>query len=371
MLVLVTGGAGFIGSHTTEALLRNGFEVRILDNLDPKIHPAGKPLHLPAEADFLEGDVRDRIAWEEALEDVSLVFHFAAYQDYLTDFSKYYHVNVVGTSLMYELIVEKGLPVQKIIVASSQAVYGEGKYCCPEHGEHYPSTRSRDCLTRGDWEHSCPICRRILIPHPTDEVKTNPANSYAISKYAQETLSLNLARQYGIPTTALRYSIVQGPRQSFYNAYSGVCRVFCLSSFFGESAIIFEDGNQRRDYVNIEDVVRANMLVLADDRSNYEMYNVGGGIAYTVLEFLSIVEEVSGKKIEIEIGNHFRSGDTRHIVSDISRIRNLGFEPEHSPEKSVADYLSWLEQTRTGVESSVVSDAYRRMKETQVVCSTS
>jgi len=366
MLVLVVGGAGFIGSHTAEALLKEGYRVRILDNLDPKIHPAGKPSHIPDEVHFIEGDVRDRTAWENALEDVSCVYHFAAYQDYLPDFSKFYHVNAAGTALLYEIIVEQNLPVQKVIVASSQAVYGEGKYECPEHGIVYPGNRSAASLRNSIWDHECPECRRILVSQPTDEGRTNPANSYAISKYTQETLSLKLGKQYDIPTTTLRYSIVQGPRQSFYNAYSGLCRVFCLSAFFDEKAIIFEDGNQLRDYVNIGDVVRANLLVLKDDRSNYETYNVGGGRALTVLEFLSTVEKVTEKRLDIESGGHFRSGDTRHIVSDISKIGALGFSPEHTPDKSVLDYLSWLDET--GGESGILTEAYSRMKQSQIVC---
>ncbi|MFQ6103408.1 MAG: NAD-dependent epimerase/dehydratase family protein [Candidatus Glassbacteria bacterium] len=367
MLVLVTGGAGFIGSHTTKALLEAGYDVRILDNLDPKIHPNGKPKDLPEDAHFIEADVRDPDAWVKALDGVSHVLHFAAYQDYLTDFSTFYHVNAVGTALMYEVIIGKKLPVERVIVASSQAVYGEGRYRCPKHGELFPPPRPREKLIRGEWDHACPRCERILTPLQTTELVTNPANSYAISKYTQETLAINLGRQYGIPTTALRYSIVQGPRQSFYNAYSGVCRVFCLSAYFGEKAIVFEDGNQLRDYVNIQDVVKANLLVLNDNGCDYEIYNVGGGGAYTVLEFLSIVEEVSGRKVKVEIGNHFRSGDSRHIVSDISKIRGLGFAPLHSPAKSVEDYLDWLEEC--GGESGIISEAYERMKSSKVVCS--
>jgi dTDP-L-rhamnose 4-epimerase len=366
MIVLVTGGAGFIGSHTAEALLEKGFDVQILDSLDPKIHPGGKPFFLPAGAHLLIGDVRNRRAWEEALEGVSIVFHFAAYQDYLTDFSSFYHVNAVGTALLYELIVEKSLPVEQVVVASSQAVYGEGTYSCPEHGEQFPGPRETRMLARGGWEHTCPACGRILTPVPTDERRVNPASSYAISKLTQETLAMNLGRQYGIPTTAFRYSIVQGPRQSFHNAYSGACRVFCLAAFTGEKAIVFEDGHQLRDYVNIEDVVRANLLALTDERCRGEVFNIGGGRAYTVLEFLSIIAEVSGRRVEVERGGHFRAGDTRHIVSDISKIRTLGWEPRHSPRKSVADYLAWLGET--GGSTGVLSHAYAHMKKSRVVC---
>ncbi len=366
MTILVTGGAGFIGSHTAEALLYEGYRVRVMDNLDPKIHPTGKPAHLSERVQFLEADVRSPEAWEEALEDVSAVYHFTAYQDYLTDFSTFYHVNAVGTALLYETIVAKGLPVEKVVIASSQAVYGEGTYRCRRHGTVHPPPRTREKLSAGSWDHTCPGCGRILEPVPAGEGRVSPANSYAISKHTQETLSLNLGRQYGIPTTALRYSIVQGPRQSFHNAYSGACRVFCLSAHFGEKAIVFEDGDQKRDYVNIEDVVRANLLVLRDRRSDGEVYNVGGVRAYTVLEFLSIVREVSGKDIDFEIGDLYRFGDTRHIISDIGKIGRLGFTPEHTPEKSVRDYLDWLDSEGDG--SGILAQAYERMKSSRVVC---
>lgn len=366
MTILVTGGAGFIGSHTVEALLEEGHGVRVIDSLDPKIHATGKPSYLPDRVPFLEADVRSRAAWEEALEGVTAVFHFAAYQDYLTDFSTFYHVNAVGTALLYETIVARNLPVEKVVIASSQAVYGEGTYRCGEHGTMYPPPRSREQLDAGEWEHSCPSCGRILETVPTDEARTSPANSYAISKYTQETLSLNLGRQYQVPTTALRYSIVQGPRQSFYNAYSGACRVFCLSAHFDEKAIVFEDGGQKRDYINIEDVVRANLLVLADRSSDYEVYNVGGGRAYTVLEFLAIVRQVSGKNIEFEIGDSYRYGDTRHILSDIRKIEKLGFVPKETPEKSVRDYIDWL--CTDGEGSGILEQAYDRMKSSQIVC---
>lgn len=367
MAILVTGGAGFIGSHTSEALLEKGFEVKVLDNLDPKIHPGGKPLFLPEGARLIVGDVRERRAWEEALEGVTSVFHFAAYQDYLSDFSTFYYVNDVGTALLYEIIVGRSLPVERIVVASSQAVYGEGKHACPEHGEQFPPPRKRWNLARGEWEHACPTCGRILTPLPTDETRTNPATSYAISKLTQETLAMSLGRQYGIPTTALRYSIVQGPRQSFHNAYSGACRVFCLAAFSGERAIVFEDGNQLRDYVNIEDVVRANLLAFEEAGCVGEIYNVGGGKAYSVLEFLAIVREVSGREVGVETGSHFRTGDTRHIVSDITKIMKLGWQPHHSPRKSVTDYLAWLGET--GGSAGILSGAYSHMKRSRVVCS--
>ncbi|MDZ7265095.1 MAG: NAD-dependent epimerase/dehydratase family protein, partial [candidate division KSB1 bacterium] len=257
MNCLVTGGAGFIGSHTVDALLARGYRVRILDNLSKPVHLKGKPGYLPADAEFMLGDVRNKDDWEKALQGVDVVFHFAAYQDYLPDFSKFFYVNSMGTALLYEIIVEKRLNIQKVIVASSQAVYGEGKYRCPKCNRiKFPDLRTENDLMNGRWNHRCQDCGATLQAMWTNENRVNPQNQYALSKYSQEQLSLNLGKRYQIPTVCLRYSIVQGPRQSIYNAYSGACRIFSLSLFFDRQPPVYEDGNQVRDFVNIHDVVQ-------------------------------------------------------------------------------------------------------------------
>ena len=259
MKVLVTGGAGFIGSHTVDTLLAKGHKIRIMDSLERSVHLRGKPDYVPDEAEFILGDVRNKADWKIALEGIDLVFHFAAYQDYLTDFSRFFDVNSRGTALLYEVIVEEKLPVEKVIIASSQAVYGEGKYKCSKDGIVYPDPRSLGQLERGEWELRCPKCGGKIKMELTDEARVNPQNQYAISKYSQELIGLALGQRYGIPTVCLRYSIVQGPRQSPYNLYSGALRTFALSTYFKKGSVIYEDGLQLRDYVNIEDAVRANL----------------------------------------------------------------------------------------------------------------
>ena len=365
MKVLVTGGAGFIGSHTVDGLLSRGHSVRILDSLEKPVHLKDKPDYLPEAAEFIQGDVRNRKDLERALEGIDIVFHFAAYQDYLPDFAKFFQVNTVGTALIYELIVEKALPIKKVIVASSQAVYGEGKYRCDKHGIFFPNIRSTEQLERGEWEINCPQCKKAGTPQITDEEIVNPQNQYAISKYTQELIALNLGRRYHIPTTALRYSIVQGPRQSFYNAYSGACRIFCLSAYFDRQPPIYEDGMQLRDYVNIEDVVRANLLVMEDARANYQVFNVGGGKGYTVLEFAKVVAEVFGKQFTPRITGEYRFGDTRHIISSIDKLKALGWELKNSVNKSVSDYLLWLKSQ--AVTEDILDYAEKKMKELNVV----
>jgi len=366
MKCLVTGGAGFIGSHTVDALLERGYSVRILDNLSKPVHLMGKPDYLPEEAEFILGDVRKREDWEKALEGIDVVFHLAAYQDYLPDFSKFFHVNSVGTALLYEIIVEKKLPIKKVIVASSQAVYGEGKYRCPQCNRiKFPGLRMVEDLEKGNWNHHCQDCGTPLQAMWTNENRVNPQNQYALSKYSQEQLSINLGKRYQIPTTCLRYSIVQGPRQSIYNAYSGACRIFCLSLFFDRPIPVYEDGRQVRDFVNIFDVVRANLAVLDSSTSNYQAFNVGGGRTYSVMDFANIVTKVFNKDVEPQVTENYRFGDTRHIFSDISRLKLLGWKSLHSVEDSIAAYVEWLK--RLDRVENILEKAEATMKSLHVV----
>ncbi len=339
---LVTGGAGFIGSHTVDLLLAKGYAVRVLDALTPPVHRDGQvPDYLPADVEFIRGDVRDRRALRQALDGVDVVVHLAAYQDYLTDFSRFFDVNATGTALLYELIVNDHLPVRKVVVASSQSIYGEGKYTCPEHGVQYPSLRSESQLRAGQWDVRCPHCGAVLTPLPTDEAVVNPHNQYAMSKYAQEMIALNLGRRYGIPTVAMRYSITQGPRQSFRNAYSGICRIFVTRMLAGHAPVAYEDGQQLRDYVYVGDVAQANMLVLEDARAAYQVFNVGGGQAVTVLAYGALVAEVLGVDIPVVVPGEYRFGDTRHIVSDITQLQGLGWQPQTPLRQIIAAYAEW------------------------------
>ena len=370
MRVLITGGAGFIGSHTADGLIDIGHTVRILDSLEPRVHRGGVPEYLPPEAEFIKGDVRNRDDLKHSLQGVDAVVHLAAYQDYMTDFSRFFDINSVGTALLYELIVEHNFPIQKIVIASSQAVYGEGPYTCPnpvcgEQGLLWPSARSEAQLEKGQWDILCPGCGYVLHPEVANETHVNPGNSYAISKYTQEMIGFTLGRRYGIPTTAMRYSIVQGPRQSYSNAYSGACRIFSLRMHLGYPPMAYEDGGQLRDYVNIGDVVRANMLVLEHPETDGEVYNVGGGQAVSVLDFARVVIGTFGKDVAPEIPGKYRFGDTRHIVSDISRLSKLGWMPKGDVNLSVRAYVDWL-VIQSDLEDYIAT-ADRTMEQQQVV----
>lgn len=365
MKVLVTGGAGFIGSHTVDLLLEKGCEVRILDSLEPPVHPKAKrPSYVPHDVEFILGNVRNRSDMERSLRGVEVVFHLAAYQGYLTDFSKFAFVNDGGTALLYEIIVNERLPVRKVILGSSQAVYGEGKSECPEHGIQYPLPRPLEQLERGQWEIECPFCRRPLKPLPTDESKVNPHNQYAVSKYSQELYALTLGKRLGIPTIVLRYSITQGARQSFHNAYSGILRIFALRLLNNLPLVIYEDGNQLRDYVGVKDTAKANLLVMESD-ADYEVFNVGGDKAITVLEYAELLKKTAEKDTKLETPGEFRFGDARHIVSDSSKIRRLGWQPETTMEQIIREYLEWAKEQPEVKDFSV--HASRVMKETGVI----
>ena len=366
MHVLVTGGAGFIGSHTVDALLVRGCDVTILDSLEKPVHLKGKPSYIPPSVRFILGDVRKRDDLLNALDGVQAVYHFAAYQDYLPDFSKFFHVNSVGTALIYELIVEKKLPVRKVIVASSQAVAGEGRYSSSGGESFAPDMRTLQQLEAGDWEFRHPRSGDVLQWVPTSEEHARPQNQYALSKYSQELMTLAFGKRYEIPSVAMRYSIVQGPRQSFYNNYSGACRIFSLNYFFNRAPLIYEDGEQVRDYVNISDAVAANLLVLDDARADYGIFNVGGGTAWTVKDFCNVVAKEFGREdLRPRIPGVYRFGDTRHIVSDISRLKSLGWMPRRTPRESVHLYREYL-QEQTDVED-ILEYAEKNMRDLNVV----
>jgi dTDP-L-rhamnose 4-epimerase len=365
MRVLVTGGAGFVGSHLVDRFLKEGCQVRVLDNLDSRVHPKGRPNYLPAGLDFIEGDVTDRDALLAALQDVDVVSHQAAYQDYMPDFSRFLLVNGVGTSLIYELLVREKLKVKKVIVASSQAVYGEGQYTCVEHGLFFPQPRSQEQLLGGEWELRCPRCNKQAQPRFLEEDHVNPYNQYAVSKLAQEKMALGLGWLHGIPTVALRYSITQGPRQSLFNQYSGICRIFVGKALKGEPLIVYEDGSQTRDFVHVRDVVDANMRVLDSDEANFQAFNVGSGKRTTVLEFAKLVRSKLTSDIQLNLPGEYRLGDNRHSVSNVDKLQGLGWSPKRDLSTILDDFLAWVESI--GGIPRHIEDAYSAMRTVGVV----
>lgn len=316
------------------------------------------------------GDVRDREALNQALQGVDAVFHLAAYQDYMPDFSTFFQVNTVSTALLYELIVENKYPVRKVVLASSQAVYGEGKYQCTNDKcqmttPQFPEQRSEEQLRSGDWDIHCPGCGTEMKPLPIEEDSPHPHTAYGISKYALELVAFELGRRYGIPTVALRYSIVQGPRNSYYNAYSGACRIFTMRALKGKPPILYEDGRQLRDYVHVGDVVEANLLALKSNGADGQAFNVAGMRPVTVEELAQLIVAACGSRAVSEISGVFRLGDTRHTVSDASKLCALGWKPKTPVETIVEEYVAWV-RTQSGWQD-VYEQTEREMAQAGVI----
>ncbi|EKD23157.1 MAG: NAD-dependent epimerase/dehydratase, partial [uncultured bacterium] len=317
--VLITGGAGFIGSHTADELERRGFEISIFDNLSPKTHFGHWPDWVKPSWNRIQGDVRNRSDLEKSLDGVTHVIHLAALMDLMPNYSDFFDTNVTSTALIYEIIVEKKLPIQKVLVASSQFVYGEGIWKCAKDGDARPKNRTVEQMISGQFDPVCPICSGSIEYQPQKETYQDPPNQYAISKYSQELIALKLGRLNNIPSAAMRYSIVHGPRQSLKNAYSGALRIFTLKMLANQSPTIFEDGLSQRDYVSVFDVARANADVLESDKANYENFNVGSGKSFTVIELAEIIARTIGIDANLTPCGEFRVGDNRHAVSDISK----------------------------------------------------
>jgi dTDP-L-rhamnose 4-epimerase len=365
MRILVTGGAGFIGSHTCDRLVEDGHDVIVLDALTTPVHRNGKPTYVTPGVELYIGDVRNRDLVANLLRRVDAVYHLAAYQDYLPDFARFTDVNVTSTAAMFEIIIAEKLDLSRVVVASSQAAMGEGLYLCAEHGEQTPDMRTESVLQHSRWDLTCPVCAGPIQMQRTPERIANPQNPYGMSKHGQEVVAINLGRRYGIPTVALRYSIVQGPRQSVYNAYSGACRIFNLHYLLGSAPTLYEDGQAIRDYVNIHDVVDANVLVLTDERAIGRVFNVGGGAGYTTQQFAEIVRRQYDSDLPGRVTGEYRFGDTRHILSDIDALDRLGWVPKRTPVDSVAEYAKWL-AGMPGLDA-VLAEADARMRGLGVV----
>lgn len=359
MKILVTGGAGFIGSHTVDLLLKKGYQVRVLDFLQERVHPHGKPKYLGPEVEFIKGDITDRETLVKAMQGVEGVFHLGAYQDYMKDFSNFIRTNSYSTALIFEIIVEKKLNIKKVLLASSQSVYGEGKYTCKAHGVQYPDSRSVEQLENADWEMHCPQagCKEYLVPALIDEAVTNPFTAYGISKETLERLAIKLGRRYSIPTVSMRYSIVQGPRNSFFNAYSGVCRIFTLRLINNKPPVIYEDGKQLRDYVHVYDVAAANVAAFENSSCDYTALNVGGIKGTNLIDYTDTLIKVSGKNIEPIIAGYYRYGDTRHTVSSSEKLKKLGWKNQYTLDDIFKDYLKWV------YEQPDIKDRYEEVEQ--------
>ena len=340
---LVTGGAGLIGSHLVDLLVREGWTVRILDNLEPNTHKLGKPAWVNPNAEFLQGDLRDRAVMTSALQDIDVVFHQAAYGGYMPEIAKYVHVNSFGTAQMLEVIREENIPIRKVIVASSQAVYSEGAAECPQHGLVFPTVRPVEQLRAGDWAVHCPICGEVTRSMPTPEnAPVGGETVYGLTKVDQEKLVLLWGKQNGVPTVALRYSCTFGPRQSIFNPYTGVIAIFCTRLLNDLPPVLYEDGEQTRDFSFVEDIARANLLAAETDKLDGFPVNVGSGKGVTIREVAEQISEALGIRIAPEAKGEFRPGEMRHLTSGTDRIQAAGYEPRVDLAAGIGRYLEWI-----------------------------
>jgi dTDP-L-rhamnose 4-epimerase len=347
---LVTGGAGLIGSHIVDLLLEEGWTVRILDNLEPQTHKHGKPAWVNPAAEFRLGNVQDYETMQAALEDIDVVFHEAAYGGYMPEMAKYVLVNSFGTAQMLEIIRDHKLPISKVIVASSQAVYSEGAARCAEHGNVTPLLRPAEQLRSGDFSVHCPVCGKATMSIPTPESTPGGGETvYALTKVDQERLVLLWGKQTGIPTVALRYSCTYGPRQSLFNPYTGVIAIFCTRLLNHQPPILYEDGGQTRDLCFVEDIARANLLIATTDKLDGLPVNVGSGRATSVRDLAAIIADQLGISLAPLARGEFRPGEIRSLISDISRIRTIGYEPRTTLEQGIARYIAWI-KTQGAIE---------------------
>jgi dTDP-L-rhamnose 4-epimerase len=342
---LVTGGAGLIGSHVADLLRREGWRVRILDNLEPQTHRHGKPAWIGNDVEFIEGDVADRETITAALGDIDVIFHLAAYGGYMPEIAKYVRVNSFGTAQMLEVIREQNLPIKKIIVASSQAVYSEGAANCPEHGLVFPEVRPLEQLEQGDWNVHCPSCGAVTTSAPTPErTPVGGETVYGLTKVDQEKLVLLWGKQIGIPTVALRYSCTYGPRQSIFNPYTGVIAIFCTRLLNNLPPVLYEDGEQTRDFSFVEDIAGANLLAAESDKLDGLPVNVGSGAGVSIRQVAEQISDALGIRIAPEANSEFRPGEMRHLTSDTARIRAAGYAPQVDLAAGIRRYLDWIRQ---------------------------
>ncbi|MBV8101853.1 MAG: NAD-dependent epimerase/dehydratase family protein [Verrucomicrobia bacterium] len=364
---LVTGGAGLIGSHVVDLLQAEGWSVRVLDNLEPQTHRDGKPPWLESAvqkgAQFLEGDMRDRDVVQAALDGIDVVFHQAAYGGYMPEISKYVAVNSFGTAQLLEIIRERKLGVRKVVVASSQVVYPEGAGECPQHGLVFPGLRPVEQLRRGDFSVRCPICQSPTKSVPTAEsAPLGGETVYAITKLDQEKLVLTWGRQVGIPTVALRYSCTFGPRQSIFNPYTGVIAIFCTRLLNNLPPVIYEDGEQTRDFSFVADVAQANLLAATSDKLDGKAVNVGSNRAVTIKRVAEQISAALGIPLAPIMNGDFRPGEMRHLISDTTLIRSAGYQPAVSLEEGIDRYLAWIKTQGSIREYFAAAESILRQK---------
>lgn len=369
--VLVTGGAGFIGSNLVLKLIDNGYEVTVLDNLNEQIH--GKDINqsysyclIKDKVNFIKGSVSDRTSWDKALsEDIDLVIHLAAETgtgQSMYEIERYVDTNIKGTAILLDKIVNESLNVKKVIVASSRAIYGEGKFSCEKHGIVYPESRQDEDMKNGDFNVKCPICRENVSMELTDEEsKSHPTSVYGYTKKVQEELSILIGKSVGIPVVAFRFQNVYGPGQSLKNPYTGILSIFSTQIKNGNDINIFEDGKETRDFVYIDDVTDAICLSIDNDKANYQVFNVGSGEKLDVMTIANILKQKYNSSVDIHISGNYRLGDIKDNQADLTKSKEiLGYEPKVKFEEGISRFVDWVEEQK--IEEDCYQKSIQEMK---------
>jgi dTDP-L-rhamnose 4-epimerase len=362
---LISGGAGFIGSTTALKLIEKGYIVTVLDNLSKQIHgdiseQSYLYQRIKDKVHFIHGDVSVRTDWEKALSSQDAVIHLAAETgtgQSMYEIEKYTKINIGGTALLLDILANQKTTIKKVIVASSRAIYGEGKYFCEKHGSVYPDERKETDMLRGDFENKCPLCGKTVKFEATDEnSKIHPSSIYGITKQVQEQMALLSCKAINIPAVTYRYQNVYGPGQSLKNPYTGILSIFSTNLLYDQPLNIFEDGKESRDFVYIDDVVDATILGLEKPEADFQVFNVGSGQCTSVETVAEVLKRRYNSKSLISITGNFRVGDIRHNYADISKIQNmLGFSPRYTFKQGIKLFTEWV--TKEKIEKD---DSYQK-----------
>jgi len=370
--VLITGGAGFIGSALTLKLIKKGYSIKIMDNLSKQIHgdnPENSELFnkIKDKVEFIYGDVKNYSDWEKALQDSEAVIHLAAETgtgQSMYEIKKYSDVNISGTSILLDILTNKKSCIEKVIIASSRAIYGEGRYQCSVHNEVFPLGREDADMRNGDFSVKCPICKKkVALLSTTEDSKIHPTSIYGITKQAQEELTILACKSTGIPAVSLRYQNVYGPGQSLTNPYTGILSIFSVSLLTGIDLNIFEDGKESRDFIYIDDVIEGTILSLESNNANFKCINIGTGVPTDVITVANQLKKAYNSSSKINITGNYRLGDIRHNFADITLAKKvLGFEPTVSFDKGIVEFTNWVKQQKIDNTKNLYNTSLNEMK---------
>lgn len=370
MKVLITGGAGFIGSNLALKLINKGYDVCILDNLSKQIHGEDPDKSytynlIKDKVEFIKGSTTNSDDWDKGLINTDIVVHLAAETgtgQSMYEVEKYVNCNIGGTALLLDKLVNNNTNVKKVVIASSRAIYGEGKFICEDHGYVYPISRIVEDMNKGDFNVKCPICHKSVKMCPTDEESlAHPTSVYGYSKKVQEDLGIMIGKSINIPVTALRFQNVYGPGQSLKNPYTGILSIFSTQIKNNNDINVFEDGKETRDFVYIDDVTDAIILAMEKDEANYQVFNVGSNELVDVYTIANLLKEKYNSNIDIKISGNYRLGDIRENMADLTKIRNLlGYEPKVKFKEGISNFIDWVENQE--IENDNYEKTIKEMK---------